>query len=328
MQVHSKVGTGLRPKGCGTKGASPMENASITKRLSRFNWCDKRFYPYIEKVLMRLPKEICFGQILDDLEFDIVSFGDNWNGCFLLFRGKIDKLVILSETLLGKPEYEIIHAIAHEIAHKIIGRGETGLYEKEAEDLVVKWGFQQESQKVAYSRPELENEGYKIGYEWAKRQSNISRFEQFFDEWNMGELSKDRWDELYESADPASIVIEMNRSVNSSKDLDPADAVRTEMKNLRLSLLNDGSYENGIVNGVMGFLQNKKQHVWRALSTPELSGSEKNELFWKTLKEGLTVFQRLYDQETWEVFHIYAAKYPEVKAFQDALKDLDELLEH
>ncbi len=171
-----------------------MERELIVKKLSRFNFCDRRFFPYIEKVLARLPGEIC-QSVLDDLSFTMVSFEDAV-GTFYPLPSEVKALIVLSGEVLKEPEFQIIHTIAHELAHKVIGKGESGLYEKEAEELLVKWGFQEEVQKVNYARTWLEGGGYKIGYEWASKQPDLSQFEEFYTEWDEGKLDEDRWEEF------------------------------------------------------------------------------------------------------------------------------------
>ena len=57
-----------------------MGKLSIKKKLDRFKHCNPNFYPYIEKVLMRLPEKICLSGVLDDLNFEIVSFKDDSAG--------------------------------------------------------------------------------------------------------------------------------------------------------------------------------------------------------------------------------------------------------
>jgi hypothetical protein len=51
-----------------------MEELSVSRKVKRFTCCNPGFYSFIEKVLMRLPKEVCFQGILDNLSFEIVSF--------------------------------------------------------------------------------------------------------------------------------------------------------------------------------------------------------------------------------------------------------------
>jgi hypothetical protein len=70
-----------------------MEDLSINKKLSRFKNCKSRFYPYIEKGLKRLPDKVCSNDILDDLAFEVISFGDA-NGQFFRFPNSIKNLVV------------------------------------------------------------------------------------------------------------------------------------------------------------------------------------------------------------------------------------------
>ena len=110
-------------------------------------------------------------QINDD--FQILSFGTtNFEifGQYFLFNLPICHLIILNESILNKPEYMIIHTIVHEIAHYFTWDGDLELNEKVAEEQVVKWGFNKESEKVSYDRPEDESIGYNKGYEWAMKQ--------------------------------------------------------------------------------------------------------------------------------------------------------------
>jgi len=54
----------------------------MDKRIKRFKDCDERFYPYIEKVLVRLPEE-AREKILNDDSFTVLSLGrelESWYG--------------------------------------------------------------------------------------------------------------------------------------------------------------------------------------------------------------------------------------------------------
>jgi hypothetical protein len=300
-----------------------MEKEFISKKLSRFNWCDERFFPYMEKVLSRLPEEIC-QSILDDLSFDIVSF-EKANGIFYPLSSEIKELIVLDGGILKQPEFRIIYTIAHELAHKVIGKGETGLYEKEAEELLVKWGFQEEVEKADYARTWMEGGGYDTGYKWAAKQTDLSSFEEFYEEWEQGKLDEQGWQELFYEADPLSIMYEMGRideGINT-KTADDLSKIPVPPK----TVIDDGSYEKGIVYGIMGFLKKKKQEILRNLSKPELSESEKDELFWITLKGALLVCERLYDSRIQLVTWQYAEKYPEINAFRHALIEVEGLLE-
>jgi hypothetical protein len=120
----------------------------------------------------------------------------------------------------------------------------------------VKWGFKKKDDEMKYGMSILEGEGYEIGYEWAKKQRDLSKFEEFYDQWNEGRLDKERLEELVYVADTFSILYETGffegKSVNFLDEDDfleiPKDAT-----------FNSGSLNKGIVWGVMGFLKEKKR---------------------------------------------------------------------
>ena len=124
-----------------------MRTLSIKQRVARFTHCDPNFYPYIEKVLRRLPKAVRITQVLDDLSFEIVTFGDT-NGQFFLLPDPTHSLLVLNRSLLKQPESVIIYTIARQLAHKTIGKRDTVLYAKEADELLIKWGFDDEAWEV------------------------------------------------------------------------------------------------------------------------------------------------------------------------------------
>jgi hypothetical protein len=300
-----------------------MEKELISKKLLRFSQCDMRFFPYVEKTLMRLPDEIC-RSFLDDFNFDMVSFGEAW-GRFYELPAETKKLIILNEGILKEPEFIIIHTIAHEIAHKIVGKGESGLYEKEAEELLVKWGFQEESEKADYSRTWLESEGYETGYKWAAKQSDLEKFEEFYDEWDKGKLDEERRDQLYYEADVASILYEMgqlNGKIETKTSDDPTGILIPPK-----TVVDDGSLDRGVIFGIMGYLKKKKKDTLRRLNKSELSEREKDDLFWMTLKEALFACERLFDSRIQLLTWRYAEMHPEIRVFKDHLIEIGELLD-
>lgn len=215
--------------------------------------CDKRFYPYTEKVLNRLPEEVRNSKVLLDSKLKIISFdGTTLYGCFVQFQSPIKHTIILNESILSKPEFDIIHTIAHELAHKVVGKGRTALGEMEAENLVAEWGFEAESKAVRYHRPILETEGFNIGYEWARDHDSIE-FEEFYDEWNEGRLSSDRYEHLHYTANTTSILYQMGY-LEESKTLPPDGKPEVPEGNI----VDDGSLDKGIIEGIMCFLREKK----------------------------------------------------------------------
>jgi hypothetical protein len=197
----------------------------------------------MEKVLTRLPQKVAFQEVLDDPEFQIISFEKSLLGCQISFENSIKNLVVLNDLLLSEPEFKIIYGLAHEIAHKIAGKGNTGLYEKEAEELMVRWGFVKESEKVDYHRPVCESAGYNTGYEWAKKQKDLSKFEEFYHEWDEGRLSSERLDLLLCTADVMSIFDEMGGLGNSNSNREIAKG-----ENIYPG---DDSLDRGVIHGIV-----------------------------------------------------------------------------
>ncbi len=232
----------------------PVEN-SINKKILRFKSCDDRFYPYIEKVLKRLPKGVCFKDILDDLSFEMISFSKETNGQFYDFLNQVKDLVVLNESILNFPESNIIYVIVHELAHKVAKEGKTGLDEKEAEELLHTWGFEKESEAVNYLKPIWESEGYKIGYEWAEKQEDLSAFEEYYHEWNEGRLTGERLEMLWYIADATSMLVKEMGAEN--KESIPEENIFLDDE-LRM--------ERGVIWGIMGVLKERKERLKKRFS--------------------------------------------------------------
>jgi hypothetical protein len=171
----------------------------IKERVERFK-CSPEFHPYLVKVLERLPEDVLRRKILDGSWLEIVSFNPNTYGHCLRLSFPTNDLIILNEAILEQPEPEILYTIAHELGHMVAGSGKTGLWEKEAEDLVRAWGFEEESREVAYEPAILEDQGYQIGYQWAADQKDLNDFKEFFGEWSRDALTSDRCSQLIELA--------------------------------------------------------------------------------------------------------------------------------
>lgn len=219
----------------------------MEKRLLRFKYCDSKFYPYLEKVLNRLPVEIK-EDILNDKNLQI--FGDRefskLIGAYFTFDEPVTNVVYLNTSILKEPEYEIIHVIVHELAHHVAGKGKTGLPEKEAEELVLKWGFAMESEKVSYDRPILESAFYDTGYKWAlnqKDQDLIDKFGEYFEDWDNDNLSQGQFEDLQCETDTTAILNEMGQ-FESDTDIngDSEKEIFTDVV----------SIEKGVIWGVMG----------------------------------------------------------------------------
>jgi len=289
----------------------PVEN-SINKKILRFKYCDDRFYPYIEKVLKRLPEDICFKNILDDLSLEIISFSVENSGQFFDFLNQVKDLVVLNESILNYPEFHIIHVIVHELAHKVAREGKTGLYEKEAEELLQTWGFEKESEVVGYINPIFESEGYKCGYKWAIKQKDLSIFEEFYYEWDEGRLTGERLEMLYYTADATSFLVEEMGS--EKKESEPEEQVFHD-RGFRM--------ERGVIWGIMGVLKERKEREKERFS--HKSGGENEVFFIETLEKVSSECNKLWSTNQLTIWN-YRDKYPEVKQFFDSIDDLNNFL--
>ena len=156
--------------------------------LRRFTHCDPRFHPYIERVLARLPEEVA-ERLLNDSGFQILAGDEILEECVLRyeFGTPVRRLVYFNTKMLTEPEHWLIYAIAHEVARHVIGECNAEAVEKRVEELLVEWGFEEELEAFRYDTVIADSEGYKIGYEWARRQSRdyvLRHFGLYFDEWN------------------------------------------------------------------------------------------------------------------------------------------------
>lgn len=162
----------------------------MDKRINRFKVCDFRFYPYLARVFERLPEAVR-EKVLNDTSFQILADEDMLAACVLRyeFGNPVKTLVYLNSKLLTESEHQLIYTIAHEIAKYVLSRAETEVRfcEKDIEDLLVRWGLETEIEAVRYDKAITESEGYKTGYQWAKKQSKdylMQHFGLYFDEWD------------------------------------------------------------------------------------------------------------------------------------------------
>jgi len=225
-----------------------MGQEFISQKVRRFMQCNEEFYPFIEKVLMRLPQDICFQGILDDSELEIVSFKPS-KGFQHTFEKPIRSIIGLNESMLDDfkedEEDKIVYGIVHEMAHKIIGKGKTGLLEMEAEDLLEKWGFEKESKKGQNKPVGWERKGYSRGYKWAsKTKESLEYFERFFDEWNLNlGLTPERWDET--QLLQANVIDQIHFGLGDLEALQDED-------------LDSEYYPKALIHGVMVAIKEKK----------------------------------------------------------------------
>jgi len=117
------------------------------------------------------------------------------------------------------------------------------------EKLLETWGANNDPKYKEYPIPVLVSLGYKIGHQWASRQKEgdlISRFEEFYTDLIHDQLTKQRYNALYEELDPASIIEEMPDTMN--KALEEPKIAKAILEDYHL-------FENGIVWGLMSVIR-------------------------------------------------------------------------
>jgi hypothetical protein len=121
------------------------------------------------------------------------------------------------------------------------------------EDLIEKlleaWGAKKDPKYKEYPIPALVSLGYKIGHQWASRQKEgelLSRFEKFYTDLINDQLTKQRYNMLYEELDPGSIMAEMSDTMNQA--LEDPKVAEAMLENYYL-------FENGIVWGLMSVIR-------------------------------------------------------------------------
>jgi hypothetical protein len=193
----------------------------MDKRINRFKLCDLRFHPHLESVIERLPDDVR-ENVLNDKSFQILTDDDALNACVLRYRfsDPVKTLVYLNTKILKEPKHQIIHTIASEIAHYIIKQEGTHLWQRTEDDLLKEWGFGKEVDAVRYDQAISESEGYKIGYNWAKKQNHdylMQHFGLYFDQWNdkgLGKLSSKEFNMLNRKSETDPILEDILPSKN------------------------------------------------------------------------------------------------------------------
>ena len=185
----------------------------MDKRINRFKLCDIRFYPYLARIIQRLPDEVR-EDVLNDKSFQLLSDDEIIEACVLRydFRHPAKSLVYLNSKILMEPRRQIIYTIAYEIARYVLRKVRTRVLERKIDELLIEWGFGKEVEAVHYDQAVSESEGYRIGYEWAQKQDYdylMQHFGLYFDEWNekgLGSLSGDVVEILNHQAQTDSIL--------------------------------------------------------------------------------------------------------------------------
>ena len=159
----------------------------------------------------------------------IAGFIPIWKKCLSVYQKRLKKvlqyefddpvktLLYLNTKILKEPDHQIIYTIANEITYYFLSKGETVFHEKKPEDLLMDWGFEKEVDAVRYDRGMAKSEGYKVGYEWAKKQDKeylLQHFGLYYNEWNdngLGKMSRERFEMLHSHVDITSILNDVNR---------------------------------------------------------------------------------------------------------------------
>jgi hypothetical protein len=191
----------------------------MDQRFARFQFCDSRLFSYLEKTINRLPDKVK-EDFLNDLSLQILADEDILDACVrrYAFDQPAETLIYLNSKILIEPEHVILCIIAHEIAHTILGKSEPDPSENAIEDLLIDWGFKKEVEAMRYDRTIAQSEGYRAGYNWARRQNEdylMQHFSLYFDEWNehgLGSLSREQLEMLHQQAEIGSILADEART--------------------------------------------------------------------------------------------------------------------
>lgn len=163
----------------------------MEKLRERFQHCDERFYPHLERVLGRLPEDIRAG-ILDRKDIQFVADDGFRDVCMLRrqFTSPARTLLYLNTKMLSGPQHLILLAIATGIAFCFTSEGGEAGQNREAEGLLRKWGFTEELLAVRFDRKVADTGSYRAGYQWALGQSKdylLKHFGLYLDAWAAGQ---------------------------------------------------------------------------------------------------------------------------------------------
>jgi hypothetical protein len=204
----------------------------MDRRINRFKICGFRFFPYLSTVFERLPQTVR-DEVLNDEHFQILADEDMFNAGALRydFSTPVSTLVYLNSKIITEPKHRAIYTVAHEIARYVLhtDKGKSKFCEKDIEDLLVCWGFETEVEAVRYDKAITQSDGFKTGYEWAKKQSKdylMQHFGLYFDEWNergMGRMPSNVLDKLTRRAGIDAIfdnvvLLKKQKRIKPSKD--------------------------------------------------------------------------------------------------------------
>lgn len=159
----------------------------MQERIKRFKLCDLRFHPYLAEVIERLPDQVR-DEVLDDTGFQILTDDEALKACVLRYRFSepVKTLVYLNTNLLGQPRHQLVYTIAAEIAHYVSGKRQAAQDPDSINALLREWGFGKEAAAARSTVLLCESRGYKLGYDWAKKQDRsylMQHFGIYYDAW-------------------------------------------------------------------------------------------------------------------------------------------------
>jgi hypothetical protein len=177
----------------------------MEKMLARFPHCDQRFFPYLEKVLSRLPGEIT-SEFLESAKFQIVASDDFQDACVFSrsFPTPLKTLVYVNTKILKEAEHMILLAIASQVAFFVAGKNGKEASSREAEELLKNWGFTEELDAVRYDQTVAQTESFRIGYNWAMHQDKdylLTHFGLYRESWGTGDWGKSAQEKGAETPD-------------------------------------------------------------------------------------------------------------------------------
>lgn len=215
-----------------------MENLN-----ERFNFCDPRFIPYLEKVFSRLPPALK-EDILKTKDFQILADEAFYESCAVrhTFGEPVKMLVTLNTKMLKEPEHRILLTIASEIAYHVAGIKKSDADKKEVESLLKQWGFEKELEDVRYDQIIEKSTGYRIGYQWARSQNKdylLQHFGLYFEDWKQmgwGKKSEDILEALNQKADTASVLEEIIQ-LKEIGTVEPDDKATVETPVVRQAII-------------------------------------------------------------------------------------------
>jgi hypothetical protein len=218
----------------------------MDERLNRFQFCDGWLYPYLDRVLARLPENLR-EDMLNNKGFQIISdaaFPDICGQC-LHFEQPVEYLIYLNPALVKQADVRLDCAIAMEIANYVAIKEGTGDDKRRIEALLMNWGFEKEVNSASFCNAIAQSKAFKSGYEWARKQSPdylMLHFGIYYDEWNqkgLPRMSKDR--------------IELLRDQFDTKRKLPTVATNEEKS------LPDGiSFDEVLIEGIMAAVKEMK----------------------------------------------------------------------